>query len=101
MTSLVSAVNLGIPRRYMMKIKRLPISTGLGFLLLLTTAFSILGAGVNPGTRHFLHSRIPAAVARLNATKDYPATNEMHLAIGLPLRNQAELEDLLKKIYDP
>src|SRR5207244_2413027 len=30
-----------------------------------------------------------------------PATNTLHLAIGLPLRNQAALDELLAQVYNP
>lgn len=44
---------------------------------------------------------VPAAVRQLQATGVLPATNVLQLAIGLPLRNQAELTNFLTELYDP
>src|SRR5476651_1271856 len=85
----------------MMKKKCLPVSAGVSVLLLMTAVFSSLGAGANPGPRHFLNGQVPPMVATLQAIGDFPATNQLHLAIGLPLRDQAGLDQLLKQIYDP
>ena len=48
-----------------------------------------------------LHGHVPAAVARLQAVGNFPATNRLHLAIGLPLRNPAALDEFLRQVYDP
>ena len=50
-----------------------------------------------------MRGHIPEAVKRLNLQPlgRIPSTNVLHLAIGLPLRNQAALGQLLKQIYDP
>jgi Pro-kumamolisin, activation domain/Immunoglobulin I-set domain/Carbohydrate binding domain/Viral BACON domain len=80
-----------------MKTKYLPVSAGISAVLLLATVFSGFGAG----PRRFVRDNLPAAAARLHAIKDFPATNQLHLSIALPLRNQAELDALLKNIYDP
>ena len=48
-----------------------------------------------------LRGHVPAAVSRLQATGLLPATNQLRLAIGLPLRNPAGLEDFLRQVYDP
>ena len=53
--------------------------------------------------RQLLRGHVPEAIARLRlpATGRLPATNGLNLAIGLPLRNQAELAELLRQLYDP
>jgi len=53
--------------------------------------------------RQLLGGHVPEAIARLRlpATGRLPATNGLNLAIGLPLRNQAELAELLRQLYDP
>jgi subtilase family serine protease len=81
----------------MIRIKRLPVSAGMGVVLLLATVFASHGQG----KRHFIHGNTPAAVNRLRAMENLSATNQLHLAIALPLRNQAELDALLKNIYNP
>ena len=59
-----------------------------------------IGQGAAPG-RIILHGHVPAATARLTPNGRLPATHQLHLAIGLPLRNQSELDDLLRQLYDP
>ena len=44
---------------------------------------------------------VPAAVARLSPVGRLAASERLNLAIGLPLRNQEELNALLKQLYDP
>jgi len=53
--------------------------------------------------RQQLHGHIPPAVKRLNLQPidRLASTNRLHLAIGLPLRNQEALAVLLQQIYDP
>jgi hypothetical protein len=48
-----------------------------------------------------LHGHVPAVVARLAKTGEVAATNDLHLAIGLQLRNEAALNDLLAQVSDP
>jgi uncharacterized repeat protein (TIGR01451 family) len=48
-----------------------------------------------------LHGHVPSVVSTLATTGRLAATNQMHLAIGLPLRNQDGLEALLAQINDP
>lgn len=43
----------------------------------------------------------PAAAAQLSPTGKLPAAKQLRLAIGLPLRNQAQLDQLLGQLYDP
>jgi hypothetical protein len=51
--------------------------------------------------RQFLRGHVPAAVAGLTPTGRLPTTNQLSLTIGLPLRNQAGLDELLRQLYDP
>ncbi len=53
--------------------------------------------------RQMLHGHVPPAIARFNLQplNRLPSTNQLNLAIGLPLRNQAALDKLLAEIYDP
>jgi fructose-specific component phosphotransferase system IIB-like protein len=48
-----------------------------------------------------LYGHVPSAVAGLTPKGRLPATNNLRLAIGLPLRNQAVLDELLEQIYNP
>jgi hypothetical protein len=44
---------------------------------------------------------VPRAVARSQPIGRLPATNQLRLAIGLPLRDPSGLENLLAQLYDP
>lgn len=48
-----------------------------------------------------LTGNVPPVVPSLVAKSRLPATNVLSLSIGLPLRNQAELRELLHQLYDP
>ena len=61
-------------------------------------------AGVCPvfgGGLKILPGHVPAAVSRLQPFGDLPVTNELWLAIGLPLRDPAGLAKFLADVYDP
>jgi hypothetical protein len=44
---------------------------------------------------------VPAVIAGLAPQGRLPATNQLSLAIGLPLRNEAALDELIGQLYDP
>ena len=48
-----------------------------------------------------LPGHVPKLPAGLVAKGMLPGTNQLRLAIGLPLRNQAALNELLAQLYDP
>lgn len=50
-----------------------------------------------------LNGHVPSAIARFHLQPLYslPETNQLTLAISLPLRNEQALNDLLKQTYDP
>src|SRR5450432_3245238 len=48
-----------------------------------------------------LSGHLPPAAARLQPVGRLPALNRLNLAIGLPLRNQEALTNLLEQLYDP
>jgi hypothetical protein len=82
----------------MLKIQPLSAATGIVILL----CFGGVSSGV-AGDMQTLRGHVPKAVARFNLqpTGRLPATNRLELAIGLPLRNPAALDELLREIYDP
>jgi hypothetical protein len=51
--------------------------------------------------RQVLRGHVPTVVARMQPMGNFAGTNHLNLAIGLPLRNQAVLNLLLREIYDP
>ncbi|HEY5346033.1 MAG TPA: protease pro-enzyme activation domain-containing protein [Verrucomicrobiae bacterium] len=65
------------------------------FCALVITAFS-----AEPG-RRILPGHVPAVLAHLTPQGRLPGTNQLRLAIGLPLRNQDELNELLRQLGDP
>jgi subtilase family serine protease len=80
--------------------KREEIPRGFGFRVLPFLLAFACSANAEPD-RVLLHNPVPAGVARLAPKGRLPATNHLHLAIGLPLRNQAALDELLRQLYDP
>jgi hypothetical protein len=48
-----------------------------------------------------LHGQAPLAAGKLTALGRLPATNVLHLAIGVPLRDPAALDQYLAEVYDP
>jgi uncharacterized repeat protein (TIGR03803 family) len=70
-------------------------------LSLALAALSPLPAGASD--RQVLTGHVPAAVAKLKLEPvgRLPGTNQLRLAIGLPLRHTNELAELLEEIYAP
>ena len=48
-----------------------------------------------------LPGHVPQVVSSLTANGLFPATNQLRLAIGLPLRDVAGLDNFLAQVYDP
>ncbi|MGA2244074.1 MAG: protease pro-enzyme activation domain-containing protein, partial [Verrucomicrobiota bacterium] len=48
-----------------------------------------------------LPGHVPEAISHLHSLGRLAATNEINLAISLPLRNQSELTSFLAQLYDP
>ena len=78
------------------KLERLHFWAGLGAAL-----FFSLAAMAQSVPRQLLRGQVPAVVAKMTPLGRLPATNQLDLSIGLPLRNQAALDELLKQLYDP
>jgi hypothetical protein len=51
--------------------------------------------------RQVLKGHVPDVVARLKPIGDLAETNRLRLTMGLPLRNQATLNKLLRDLYNP
>ena len=64
-------------------------------------AVSLTLAAVAAERQTLKGGHVPAAVARLTPVGDLPGTQRLHLAIGLPLRNEGDLDSLLRDLYDP
>jgi subtilase family serine protease len=70
---------------------------GLGVLVLAGMAWPM--AAAVPTTR-ILPGHVPAVVSQLTAASRLPATTNLYLSIGLPLRNREALTNLLRQICD-
>jgi subtilase family serine protease len=60
--------------------------------------------GMNPASGEVLktlHGHVPAVVNHLNPVGRVAATNQLRLAIGVPLRDPSGLDQLLAQLYDP
>jgi hypothetical protein len=64
-------------------------------------AFGLPLAGSAAPRQKLSGHHVPAAVARLAPTGSLPGSQRLSLAIGLPLRNEQELDALLQQLYDP
>ncbi|MGO8839026.1 MAG: protease pro-enzyme activation domain-containing protein [Limisphaerales bacterium] len=69
---------------------------GIGLLLWVGGVHPALAAG-----RQYLSGHMPAAISNLQPLGRLPGATTLQLAIGLPLRNETELDNLLRQIYDP
>jgi N-acetylneuraminic acid mutarotase len=70
--------------------------------LVFAAAISVLFAAMPAvAGNQVVSGTVPAIVATLQPIGQLDGTQELNLAIGLPLRNQQGLEALLQQIYDP
>jgi subtilase family serine protease len=60
-----------------------------------------LPQSMKAAVRQTLHGHVPAAIGRLTPLGRSPRTNQLSLVLGLPLRNQQALDELLGQLYDP
>ncbi len=54
-----------------------------------------------PVTRRTIRRSLPEAARTAKAVGKMPSSDRLTLSIGLPLRNQSELQTLLSQLYDP
>jgi uncharacterized repeat protein (TIGR01451 family) len=69
-------------------------------LLGTVVGFASISRAQNPPAQH-LPGHIPEAARRLTPVGRENASDHLKLAIGLPLRNQDDLTNLLQQLYDP
>jgi uncharacterized repeat protein (TIGR03803 family) len=72
-------------------------------LIIAVVGVTLYRASAGAVDRQVLGGNVPPTVAKLNLQPvgRLPATNQLRLAIGLPLRHTNELDRLLQEIYDP
>lgn len=69
---------------------------------LLVAALAVTPVLASQESMHRLHGHLPAAaLAKARWLSRMPASSEVSLVFSLPLRNQLELGQLLKHLYDP
>jgi subtilase family serine protease len=76
--------------------KPLPRYFLLAVVILLCEICPVFGAGLK-----ILHGHVPQAVYSLTPKSRLPATNELRLAIGLSLHDQAGLNNFVAQVSDP
>ncbi len=67
----------------------------------IVTAILLPVAVMQAAERQVLHGHVPRGVANSRVLGRVSRSERLSLAIGLPLRNQEELELLLQQLYDP
>lgn len=72
-----------------------------GIGVLAVAGLMLTARAAAPGTVKQLHGHVPPVVSQLTSIGRVNATNQLHLAIGLPLRNTGALTNLLEQISDP
>ena len=70
-------------------------------LLLSASLICAVAFPAGAGGLQTLQGHVPAGAAGLAALRPLAATNQLHLAIGLPLRDPQGLSTLLTQLYDP
>ena len=70
--------------------------------LVVLAALLVCGRGMVFGAGwKTLAGHVPPAVKNLVSTGRLPATNVMRLALGVPMRDPAGLQNFLAQVYDP
>jgi subtilase family serine protease len=64
-------------------------------------ALLLVAAPSRAGERRILRTQVPEAAAHSQSLGRLPATSRLRLAIGLPLRNQDTLTNLIQQLCDP
>ncbi len=77
------------------------VATGLFLLGLLMVAGVCWPVAAQPAGRQTLSGQVPAILSQLASVGPLSRATNLELAIGLPLRNRADLSHLLRQIYDP
>ena len=92
-------VNSNISATQKMKIQNQPCrSVGPSAMLAI---FLLAAVSVFAAPAKQLHGHVPEVVKHLTPKGDLPATNELHLAIGVPLHDQTGFERFVAEINNP
>jgi subtilase family serine protease len=71
-----------------------------GVAIIMAALFA-LASSAHAAGRQILRGTVPEAIAESKATGRVPASTRLSFAVGLPLRRQKELADLLHELADP
>jgi len=77
------------------------VQRGLHVALCLATLFFVMQTQAHAQSTLTRHMRQEVITGEARFVDRLPATQTLRLNIALPLRNEAELDDLLQKLYDP
>jgi subtilase family serine protease len=88
----------GVRRRYC--VRRIKTGILLGAFLLSVFVVSFASAFAGAQTQ-VLHGHVPKVTRNLSPEGRLDANRQLHLAIGLPLRNGEQLTNLLEDVYNP
>src|SRR5579862_4011359 len=88
------------PFRQMDSVTRARAASLRAFTAALLIAFPC-GQRISHAANQVIERTRPSAAAQLPAIGRLAASKRLHLAIGLPLRNEAELAELLADLYNP
>src|SRR5215831_8668955 len=81
--------------KFLLKPKQPSLPAAVVCLILCFSASNSFGAGWKQ-----LHGHVPGILKNLAPIGPLPATNELHLAIGVPLRDPAALDQFLSDLYN-
>ena len=76
-------------------------TTAFPFPWLVVSIFSLAFLPAHAAERQVLSVHLPAVATNLPPIGRLPGSTNLDLAIGLPLRNQQTLSNLLQQIYSP
>jgi hypothetical protein len=71
------------------------------FLFAILVSIFCLSAKAQAAGKQLLHGHVPPVIHTSTLVGPVQADQQIDLAIGLPLRNQEALDNLLKSLYDP
>jgi subtilase family serine protease len=77
------------------------ILQGLSRSLVNSLTLAIFAVGASGAPLQLLPGHVPAGISQLQTNGALDSSQRLDLAIGLPLRNQAQLTNFLDQLYDP
>jgi subtilase family serine protease len=69
--------------------------------LIISLTLAILAVAASGAPLQFLSGHVPAGISQSQTNGALNSSQRLDLAIGLPLRNQAQLTNFLDQLYDP